>query len=99
MTLLHFTASDGTRLFVGSWNDARVLVWNTFPTTNNAPADVVLGQGDFTHGQENDDDQNGTIDADPTARTLRGVRGLCLAASNKLVVTDGFNYRYLIHSW
>lgn len=62
--------SNGTQLFVGDGGWNRVLVWNLFPTTNGAPADVVLGQGDFNHGWGNDDDQDSVPDAGPTARTL-----------------------------
>src|ERR1700735_322040 len=40
--------SDGTRLVVADENNHRVLIWNTIPTTNGAPADVVVGQPDFT---------------------------------------------------
>jgi hypothetical protein len=35
---------DGTRLFLPDIANHRVLIWNTIPTTNNAPADLVLGQ-------------------------------------------------------
>jgi hypothetical protein len=42
--------SDGTRLFVGDSGHGRVLVWNTFPDSNGAAADLVLGQSDFTSG-------------------------------------------------
>ena len=40
--------SDGTRLVVADASNNRVLIWNTFPTTNFAAADIVLGQTDFT---------------------------------------------------
>ena len=40
--------SDGTRLLVADADNARVLLWTTFPTANGEPADVVLGQPDFT---------------------------------------------------
>lgn len=39
--------SDGTRLFVAD-ADFRLLVWNQIPTSNGLPADMVLGQPDFT---------------------------------------------------
>jgi hypothetical protein len=32
---------------VADANNNRVLVWNSLPTTNAAPADVVIGQSDF----------------------------------------------------
>ncbi|HYH95298.1 hypothetical protein, partial [Hyalangium sp.] len=40
--------TDGTRLLVADTDNHRVLIWNEFPTTNGQPADVVLGQPDFT---------------------------------------------------
>lgn len=39
--------SDGTRLFIADSYNYRILIWNTIPTTNGAPADLVLGQPDF----------------------------------------------------
>jgi alpha-tubulin suppressor-like RCC1 family protein len=62
--------SDGTRLIVADGSNNRLLIWNTFPATNFQPADIVLGQGDFIHNTANDDDQDGTADVTPTARTL-----------------------------
>ncbi|HVT95166.1 MAG TPA: hypothetical protein VHD76_20100 [Bryobacteraceae bacterium] len=38
---------DG-RLFVADTNNNRVLIWNKIPTSNNQPADIVLGQPNFT---------------------------------------------------
>jgi hypothetical protein len=39
--------SDGTRLVVADSNNNRVLIWNSIPTINGQPADLVLGQPDF----------------------------------------------------
>jgi uncharacterized protein (TIGR03437 family) len=36
------------KLFVADTFHSRVLIWNTIPTTNNQPADVVLGEPNFT---------------------------------------------------
>ncbi len=36
--------SDGTRLAVADTENHRVLLWNSWPTANRQPADVVLGQ-------------------------------------------------------
>lgn len=46
-------ASDGTHLFVADRANNRILVWNAFPTSNDQPADAVLGQADFTSVQAN----------------------------------------------
>ncbi len=42
-----FAASDGKRLFVADQGNNRVLIWNSIPEENQAPADLVLGQPDF----------------------------------------------------
>ena len=87
--------SDGTRLIVADGNNNRILIWNTFPTSNFAPADVVLGQGDFTHSTHNDDNQDGVADATPTARTLYYPYFLD-SNGTQLFVTDSDNNRVLI---
>jgi hypothetical protein len=40
--------SDGVRLYVADLGHNRVLIWNSIPTQNQQPADVVVGQPDFT---------------------------------------------------
>jgi uncharacterized protein (TIGR03437 family) len=35
------------KLFVADTQNNRVLIWNSMPTTNNQPADLVLGQATF----------------------------------------------------
>ena len=42
--------SDGTRLYVTDLGHNRVLIWNTIPTQNQAPADVVVGQPSLGDG-------------------------------------------------
>jgi hypothetical protein len=39
--------SDGVRVAVADSVNNRVLIWNTLPTTNGTPADLVIGQPDF----------------------------------------------------
>ncbi len=39
---------QGTRLFVADTQNHRVVVWNNIPTTNNQPADYVLGEPNLT---------------------------------------------------
>jgi uncharacterized protein (TIGR03437 family) len=36
------------KLFVADTQNNRILIWNSIPTQNNQPADIVLGQKDFT---------------------------------------------------
>lgn len=86
--------SNGTQLFIDDQMNNRILVWNTFPTANFTPADVVIGQPDFTCGVANNDGtcHSGTASAsnlsDPTGVFQTG---------NQLIITDG-NSRYLIYN-
>ena len=80
-------ASDGVHLVVADTNHNRVLIWNRFPTVNNAPADVVVGQPDFVSSPP----PPGT----PTANTLRGPEGVWIQ-NGRLYVADTQNNRVLI---
>ena len=88
------------KLIVADKHNNRVLVWNSIPTTNGAPADLVLGQGDFTHNVSNDDNQDGipdggTPDGTPTARTLFEPYSVW-SDGKQLIVVDMGNNRVLI---
>ncbi len=53
VTASSFRAPQGVwiqngKLFVADTENDRVLIWNSIPTQNNQPADVVLGQPNFT---------------------------------------------------
>lgn len=50
-------ATDGTKLAVADAYNNRVLIWNQFPTKNGQPADVVIGQPDFSQNLEANIDQ------------------------------------------
>ena len=39
---------QGNRLFVADTQNHRVMIWNNFPSSNNQPADIVLGEPNFT---------------------------------------------------
>jgi uncharacterized protein (TIGR03437 family) len=39
---------QGQQFFVADTQNNRVLIWNSIPTQNNQPANIVLGQPDFT---------------------------------------------------
>lgn len=45
---------QGNQLFVADTNHNRVLIWNSFPTSNYQAADVVIGQPDFNSDAELD---------------------------------------------
>jgi hypothetical protein len=71
-----------------AWNH-RVLLWHGLPTRSNAPADVVLGQADFTAAAAN----RGRASA--AADTLHWCYGVALLGG-RLVVADTGNRRVLI---
>jgi hypothetical protein len=74
----------GTKLFVSDAQNNRVLIWNSIPTTNGQPADVVVGQANFT--------------ANSASTTQSGLSspGFVLVVGSKLLVTDTSNNRILI---
>ena len=77
-------ATDGQILAVADTNNNRVLIWRSIPGSVNVPADVVLGQTDFTHGG-----------GSTTPSTLLGPQGLWIQ-DGKLFVADANNNRVLI---
>ncbi len=81
--------SDGTRLVIADQQNNRVLIWNTIPTSNAQPADLVLGQADFTH---NDGNRGGAA----SANTMSGPYGGVFFTSAQLFVGDGWNNRVLV---
>jgi hypothetical protein len=78
---------DGDRLFVADPQNHRVLIWNTFPTTNGAAADVVLGQPNSTSSTVN----NGGLGAASLSRPT-----VVYVSDEKLFVSDSGNNRVLV---
>src|ERR1700690_2661797 len=58
-------SSDGIHLFVVDEANNRVLIWNSIPTQNNQPADVVLGQSDFVSATANNGGISSSSLSDP----------------------------------
>ena len=79
---------DGERLWVSDLGNNRVLVWNSFPEQNGAPADYVVGQHDLTTGAPNAGGPVGPMGMD-------GPRAV-LVAHGSLFVTDAANRRVLV---
>jgi hypothetical protein len=79
-----YVARAGTKLLLSDGSNNRVLIWNSIPTTNGQPADLVLGQTSFTSKATG----NG-------ASNLYGPRGIWTDGT-KLIVADRFNNRVLI---
>ncbi|MDI6778387.1 MAG: hypothetical protein QMD77_04300 [Patescibacteria group bacterium] len=82
--------SDGQKLFIVDSANNRVLIYNTIPTSNNASADVVVGQQNMTAVDEN---QGGSI----ASNTLRYPYSV-YSDGQKLFVADSFNNRVLIYN-
>jgi hypothetical protein len=80
--------SDGTQLVVADEANSRVLIWNTIPTTNGAPADLVVGQPDFTSSD---------IPEPPNEQSLNQPGGVASDGSS-LYVEDSSNNRILVYS-
>jgi uncharacterized protein (TIGR03437 family) len=78
-------ATDGTRLVVADTLNNRVLIWNSIPTVNGQPADVVVGQPKF--------DQLKTVVTD--SKSLRAPQGVWIQ-NGRLFVADTQNHRVLI---
>lgn len=76
-------ASDGTRLFISDSDNHRVLVFNQIPTSNNASADLVLGQSTFTTRANGD----GSTMNNPQDIALHG---------DKIIISDLNNHRVLV---
>ncbi|MBI3291612.1 MAG: fibronectin type III domain-containing protein, partial [Elusimicrobia bacterium] len=84
-------SADGTKVAVADYTNNRVLIWNTFPTTNGQAADVVVGQANFTLNAAN---RGGS-----TARnTLNTPVGVTITPANKLVIADSSNNRVLVYN-
>ena len=79
-------ATDGVRLLVSDTDNNRILIWNSIPAQNNQPADLVLGQENFTTSR---------VVNPPTASSLRGPQGVWIQG-NRVMVADTSNNRVLI---
>ncbi len=74
----------------GRWIEAnnRVLIWNNIPTSNGTPADVVIGQADFTSSDNPEP---------PTAQSFNQP-GDVASDGTSLFVEDSSNNRILVFS-
>jgi hypothetical protein len=84
---------EGHRLFVADSQNNRVLIFNQIPTTNNANADIVIGQANSITGTEN----QGNGYTNPGANTLFGPSSV-YCDGQRLFISDHFNNRILIYN-
>ncbi len=76
---------DGNKLIAASGSQNRVLIWNSIPVVNGQPADVVLGQPDFTSSG------SGT-----SSTSLHYPCGVMVSPGGKLLVAEYYNNRVLV---
>ncbi|MFH1183080.1 MAG: hypothetical protein V1690_02350, partial [Candidatus Moraniibacteriota bacterium] len=82
--------ADNDKLIVGDYANSRVLIYNSIPNSNNASANVVVGQVNMTGSSANQG-------ASATATTLNKPHGV-FAYSSKLYVSDYENNRVLVYN-
>lgn len=90
----HFVTPSG-KLLVADGVNNRVLVWNTIPEETGVAPDLVIGQSGFNNCAANDDNQDGSPDAQPSARTLQHPVGVW-SDDERLVIADNYNNRVLV---
>jgi hypothetical protein len=97
--------SDGQRLYVADLGQNRVLIWNTIPTRNAQPADLVLGQPDFTSATANNSSKvcaangigtDGKESFPVTCLATLDFPRFVLSDGKRLFVADGGNDRVLV---
>ncbi len=77
-------ASNGQILVVADTDNNRILIWNSIPAAIDQPADLVLGQPNFT-----------SVSPGTSRTALRGPTGVWIQG-NQLFVADTQNHRILI---
>jgi hypothetical protein len=99
-------SSDGRRLYVSDLGHNRVLIWNTIPTTNQAPADIVVGQKDMTSATANDvrnlcastgKDRDGNDLFPGRCEATLSFPRYALSDGRRLFIADGGNDRVLVY--
>jgi uncharacterized protein (TIGR03437 family) len=99
--------SDGTRLYVADLGNNRVLIWNSIPTSNQQPANVVVGQKDFDSAISNDapglcpsngTDANGAATYPTRCGKTMDFPRFALSDGTRLFIADGGNDRVLIYN-
>lgn len=98
-------SSDGVRLIVTDLGFNRVLIWKNFPTKNQQPADLEIGQKDFTTSYANDntalcasvraDSSGNPVYPAMCSATLSFPR-FALSDGTHLYIADGGNDRVLV---
>ena len=100
--------SDGIRLYVADLGHNRVLIWNSIPTRNQTPADVVVGQPDMTSAIFNNapalcpsngtDATTGDLTYPPSCEKTLNFPRFALSDGKRLFIADGGNDRVLVYN-
>src|SRR5580698_5676793 len=97
--------SDGTHLFVTDLGFNRVLIWNEIPTKTQQPADVEVGQINFTTSLANDNndlcvsvgtDSSGNPIYPATCSATLSFPRFALSDGTRLYIADAGNDRVLV---
>ncbi len=97
--------SDGTHVFVADLGFNRVLIWNSIPTTQDQPADVVVGQPDMSSTAANNNsavctpettDSSGNPVYPTICEATLNFPRFALSDGTRLFIADGGNDRVLI---
>jgi len=86
--------TDGKRIVVTDEDESRVLIWNKFPKKNFQPADVVLGQPDFSSDVVNNNGSGGS--GLPSAKNMNMPYDGVFSNGTQLFVDDQMNNRILV---
>ncbi len=98
-------SSDGVRLFVSDLGFNRVLIWNSIPTKTQQPADVEVGQINFTTSFANDNtdlcasvgtDASGNPIYPATCTSTLSFPRFALSDGTRLYIADSGNDRVLV---
>ncbi len=81
--------TDGERVVVADTGNHRVLIWHSMPTADGAPADVVIGQPDFSS-------EGPAAACGDTERGLNLPTGVAVLDGD-LVVADAWHHRLLAY--
>ncbi len=79
---------DKQRLIVCDSGNHRVLIWQTVPTTDGQPADIVLGQVDFEH--------EGPAQGCGVYERGMHLPSGAVVADGRLIVADAWHHRLLV---
>jgi len=81
--------SNGSRLFVSDYSNHRVLIWNTIPASNQAAADLALGQANTASNTSNSGGRSASSLANPAGLHSDGTRlFVCDYSNNRVLVWD-----------